>query len=56
MALGWAVMLALLGLLPGTVDPMVQQSVPERMGKVVVLQSERFQQGVEQAVVLGQSV
>lgn len=55
MALGWAVMLALLGLLPGTMKPTAQQPVPERMGEVV-LQSERLQRGVEQAVVLGQSV
>ena len=55
MALGWAVMLALLGLLPGMVNPAAQQPVPERMGKVT-LQSERLQRGIEQTVVLGQSV
>ena len=55
MALGWVVVLTLLGMWPGAVNEEMQPPLQEKMGRVV-LQSERFQQEVQQAQILGQSV
>ena len=55
MALGWAVMLALLGILSGTAESPVPRSLPEERHEVV-LPAERFEQKAQQALILGRSI
>ncbi len=55
MALGWAVMLVLLGFWSGTVEGPVPRSFPEE-GCRFVSPEERFEQKARQALVLGRSI
>ena len=55
MALGWAVVLALLGILSGRVDSPVPCSLPEERHDVV-FPAERFEQRAQQALILGRSI
>ncbi len=57
MALGWVVMLALLGFCSGTMGgPTSPRHFPQKTGEGFVSPAERFEQKAQQTLVLGRSI
>lgn len=56
MALGWAMVVALLGFWSGTVNGPAPRSVPEEVSCRFVSPGERFEQKAQQTLILGRSV
>lgn len=56
MALGWVVMLALLGFCSGTMGGQTPYSFPQERRERFISPAERFEQKAQQTLILGRSI